>query len=199
MLKNEILNIDGKNWLVREATTEEAARNTIAHARVTGSIGSKDVLNGVTTADVVRLNDDNTEALAYGEPGGTDHSALVALANAKREMIEAGADPVRVAACLVAFGGLETPAVVELIELGGVRSLAATIADNSIERNKLDSALEQSHFRGRVRAGALAQIEAWVTSDDPIYSDAAFLREAIAKEIAGVRATIADAKAGSAA
>ena len=199
MLKNEILNIDGKNWLVREATTEEAARNAITMARASGSIASVSGENGLTLADVVRLNDDNTEALPYGEKGGTDHSALVALANAKREMIDAGADPVRVAACLVAFGGLETPAVVELIELGGVRSLAATIADNSIERNKLDSALEQSHFRGRVRAGALAQIEAWVTSDDPIYSDAAFLREAIAKEIAGVRATIADAQAGSAA
>lgn len=81
MMKDEVINVDGTNWLVREAVSEEAARNTIAHARVTGSIGGKDALNGKTTADVVRLNPDNTECLPYGEKGGTDHSELVELAN----------------------------------------------------------------------------------------------------------------------
>lgn len=79
MLKNEILNVNGTNWLVREAVSVEAANSAIAMARASGSIASVSGENGVTLADVVRLNDDGTEALPYGEKGGTDHSALVAL------------------------------------------------------------------------------------------------------------------------
>ncbi len=92
MLKNEILNVGGTNWLVREAVSEEAARNCIASARVMGSIGGKDSVNGTVTADVVRLNDDGTECLPYGEKGGTDHSKLVELAESRAALAKLRAD-----------------------------------------------------------------------------------------------------------
>ena len=160
MLKNEILNVDGTNWLVREAASEEAARNCIASARVMGSIGGKDSVNGTVTADVVRLNDDGTECLPYGEKGGTDHSKLVAMSAA--------------------------------LKAAAAESNAAA-ASLRASSDRLGVALGQSSLRNRVQAGALAQIEAWVTSDDPIYSDAAFLRQIIAKEIAEAHATITEA------
>lgn len=77
MLKNAILQVGGKNWLVREAVSEAAAQSAIAMARVTGSVGSKDYVNDQVTADVVRLHPDGRECLPYGE-FGADHSALVA-------------------------------------------------------------------------------------------------------------------------
>lgn len=97
MLKNEILNVDGKNWLVREAVSAEAARNTIASARVMGSIGGKDSATGTdgvpkVLADVVSLNDDGTECLPYGEKGSTDHSALVELAVTRAELAKSRSD-----------------------------------------------------------------------------------------------------------
>lgn len=67
-IENAILEINGQKWLVREARSEEDARNTIAEARCTGSIGQKDVLDEtriggkiVVMANVVRLNSDGTE------------------------------------------------------------------------------------------------------------------------------------------
>jgi len=149
MLKNEVLNVDGKNWLIREAVSVEHARNTIASARVMGSIGGKDSVNGVLVADVVRLNDDNTECLPYGEKGGTDHSALVDLSNAR------------------------------------------------VQADRLGRAHEQSMFRNRVYAGALAELESLgeclpgATSEEHV----AFLRSEIARITAEVRTTIAQAKA----
>jgi hypothetical protein len=152
MLKNQVLNVDGKNWLVREAVTEGVARSTIAHARVTGSIGGKDSTtdtNGVTTvlADVVRLNDDNTECLPYGEKGGTDHSALVDLANAR------------------------------------------------VQADRLGRAHEQSLFRNREYAAALACVESLATGELPCYHDAEFLRSEIMRVIGECRDNIAKAKA----
>lgn len=83
MLKNEIIEVDGTNWLVREATSHGEAMHSISMARVTGSVGSKarEHRNGVevVTADVVRLHPDGRECLPYGEKG-TDQSALLALA-----------------------------------------------------------------------------------------------------------------------
>jgi hypothetical protein len=68
-LKNEIIEVDGKQWMVREAVSREVALSEIAMARVTGSIGGKSTLTreGVTViqADVVRLNSDGTETQPY--------------------------------------------------------------------------------------------------------------------------------------
>lgn len=67
-LRNVVLDVDGTKWLVREAKSHTAAVNEIAHARVTGSVGSKTTrdetrVGGVeyVVADVHRLNDDGTE------------------------------------------------------------------------------------------------------------------------------------------
>ncbi len=63
---------DGSRWSVREAVSLKAVINAIAQARVSGSIGSKNLLDetyvggGVTVvADVVQLNSDNTERQPY--------------------------------------------------------------------------------------------------------------------------------------
>jgi hypothetical protein len=63
---------DGRRWKVREAISLKAACTAIAHARVTGSVGAKDVLNetyvggGITVlADVVQINSDGTERQPY--------------------------------------------------------------------------------------------------------------------------------------
>lgn len=65
MLTNQILQAGASKWLVRQAVSEQAARDEIAMARCMGSVGSKrvEVCNGVETvqADVVRLNDDGSE------------------------------------------------------------------------------------------------------------------------------------------
>lgn len=154
MLKNEILNVDGTNWLIREATNYDEVHNAIAAARVTGSIGGRHAErlgDGPVTvlADVVRLNDDGTECLPYGEKGGTDHSALVALAKLRADY------------------------------------------------DQLGRALNQANLRNRVYAGALAQIDAWVTAADPCYHEAEFLRTIITKEITEAHATIAEARAAA--
>ena len=73
---NKILKINDTNWLIREAVSEEAARNCIAMARVTGSVGGKDKVNDRVIADVVRLHPDGRECLPYGEKG-TDRSYLI--------------------------------------------------------------------------------------------------------------------------
>jgi hypothetical protein len=59
-LKNEILVVDGTNWLVREAVSEETALQAIGMARCMGSTGTKEVDddNGVriVRAEVKRLD-----------------------------------------------------------------------------------------------------------------------------------------------
>ena len=75
-MKNSIANLrikaSGTRWLIREATSIEAACRAIAEARVSGSIGQKDILDErlmggdlVVQADVVKLNSDNTERQPY--------------------------------------------------------------------------------------------------------------------------------------
>lgn len=63
---------DGRRWKVREAISLKAACDAIAHARVLGSIGAKDILNqtyvggGITVlADVVQINSDGSERQPY--------------------------------------------------------------------------------------------------------------------------------------
>lgn len=56
---------DGRRWKVREAVSLIAACNAITAARVSGSVGSKSTLNGVTMADVVQINTDGTERQPY--------------------------------------------------------------------------------------------------------------------------------------
>jgi len=58
-MKNEIIEVDGSKWLVKEAVSKEQALNAIAFARCTGSRGSKhtEQRNGVeqVMADVSRV------------------------------------------------------------------------------------------------------------------------------------------------
>lgn len=67
---NRIVAVGGRNWLIREAVSAEAAFNEIANARITGSVGSKTLVDetrlnngrGIwVQADVVALNEDGTE------------------------------------------------------------------------------------------------------------------------------------------
>jgi len=60
-MSNEIIEVGGCNWLVRQAKSAYHALNSIAMARCTGSVGSTEYENGVIIADVVRLNPDGTE------------------------------------------------------------------------------------------------------------------------------------------
>jgi hypothetical protein len=71
-----ILRIKGdpshRRWGVREAVSVSAAYHEIAHARVTGSIGGKSIVDrthvggGVTViSDVVQINSDGTVRLPY--------------------------------------------------------------------------------------------------------------------------------------
>ena len=63
---------DGQRWKVREAVSLNTALNCIAHAKISGSVGSKDILNetyvggGITIlADVVEIISDGTEQNPY--------------------------------------------------------------------------------------------------------------------------------------
>lgn len=72
MLKNEIIEVSGTRWLVREAVSKEAALNEVSMARVTGSVGGKSSIDEtlcgggvVVLADVVQINSDGTERKPY--------------------------------------------------------------------------------------------------------------------------------------
>lgn len=68
---------DGRRWKVREAVSLNAACDAINMARVTGSIGSKNVRTDAiigrsrnewptkVMADVIQINSDNTECQPY--------------------------------------------------------------------------------------------------------------------------------------
>lgn len=68
---------DNRRWKVREAISLQAAINCINHARVTGSVGSKDTITHYdpsipfnlqkqkVLADVVQVNSDGTERKPY--------------------------------------------------------------------------------------------------------------------------------------
>jgi len=60
-MKNEVIDVGGKRWMVREALSAFHALAAIAMARCTGSVGSTHTENGVIVADVSRLNDDGRE------------------------------------------------------------------------------------------------------------------------------------------
>jgi hypothetical protein len=67
-MQNEIIEIYGQRWKVREAATMQDALHEIAHAAVRGSIGGKTVSVRFTPdrtetvlSDVVRLNADGSE------------------------------------------------------------------------------------------------------------------------------------------
>ncbi len=67
-MKNEIIEVGGCKWLVREAASMQDAEFEIAHARVRGSIGGKTIQQGdreIVLADVVRLNADGSECRPY--------------------------------------------------------------------------------------------------------------------------------------
>lgn len=67
-IKDQVIEVDGTTWHVREAASRGHALSAIAFARVTGSVGSKETRDGtlcggqvVVLADVVQLNSDGTE------------------------------------------------------------------------------------------------------------------------------------------
>ena len=64
-MQNKMIEVTGSRWLVREARSIEDALNAISHARVTGSVGSKTIVNDEVTADVVRVNSDGSERKPY--------------------------------------------------------------------------------------------------------------------------------------
>jgi len=74
MIKNEILEVGGRRWLIKEAASKEAALDAIASARCSGSVGQKDMIDRTrcggtieTIADVVQINSDGTERHPYTE------------------------------------------------------------------------------------------------------------------------------------
>lgn len=74
-ITNEIIEVGGRRWKVREAKTREDALNAIASARCSGSVGErqthdKRLCGGAleVLADVVQINSDDTERQPYTEP-----------------------------------------------------------------------------------------------------------------------------------
>lgn len=74
-MKNEIIEVGGRSWKVREAKTREDALNAIASARCSGSVGEKVIIDKrfvgggeEVIADVVQINSDGTERQPYTEP-----------------------------------------------------------------------------------------------------------------------------------
>lgn len=73
-MKNEIIEISGRRWLVKQAVSREAALNAIASARCSGSVGQTDIVDktfiggGKTIlAEVVQINSDGSERKPYTE------------------------------------------------------------------------------------------------------------------------------------
>lgn len=71
-LENEVLEVGGRRWKVREAVTREDALDAIASARCSGSVGARQTVDKslcgggvVVLADVVQINDDGTERQPY--------------------------------------------------------------------------------------------------------------------------------------
>ena len=74
-MKDEIIEVSGQRWKVRNALSADAALNAIADARATGSVGAKHIrdetaIGGdvVVMADVVKVNSDGTECKLYSMP-----------------------------------------------------------------------------------------------------------------------------------
>ena len=70
-IKNKIITIGGRNWLIREASTMKNAEDCIFHAMATGSVGGRDIqqevdanykpTSSIILADVQSLNADGSE------------------------------------------------------------------------------------------------------------------------------------------
>lgn len=72
-MQNEIIEIGGRRWKVRQAKSREHALGAIASARVHGSTGHRDIIHregemSEVLADVVQINSDGTERQPYSEP-----------------------------------------------------------------------------------------------------------------------------------
>lgn len=72
MIQNEIIEVSGCRWKIREAVSMKEAEYAIASSRCSGAVGTKHVLNetyvggGITVlADVVQVNSDDTERKPY--------------------------------------------------------------------------------------------------------------------------------------
>lgn len=68
MIKNKIVEVGNTQWMIRQAKSMNHALDAIAEARVTGSIGVKDIVNNTAcggieevVADVVKLSHYNNE------------------------------------------------------------------------------------------------------------------------------------------
>lgn len=73
-IRNVIVRCGGRKWKIREARSFHDVEEAIATARVSGSVGSRSLLDmsfvggGLTVlADVVQINSDGTERKPYTE------------------------------------------------------------------------------------------------------------------------------------
>jgi len=57
-MKNEIMEVRGTKWLVREAVSQQAALDEIAMATVRGSVGGKTVVDDTACGGSVRVVSD---------------------------------------------------------------------------------------------------------------------------------------------
>lgn len=71
---DKIIEVGGRRWKVRQAKSIEHAMDAIVEARVSGSVGCKNVVNRTylggcveVLADVVEINSDGTERKPYTE------------------------------------------------------------------------------------------------------------------------------------
>lgn len=71
-MTNEIIEVDGARWKVREAKSRQDALDAITDARASGSVGSKTIHNQTfvgagmeVLADVVQINSDGSERQPY--------------------------------------------------------------------------------------------------------------------------------------
>ena len=51
-IKNEVVEVFGRQWLIHEAVSMDAAETEIAYAAATGSVGSRHFVDDVLIADV---------------------------------------------------------------------------------------------------------------------------------------------------
>lgn len=73
-MQNEIIEIGGRRWLVKQAVSREAALDAIASARCSGSVGQTDIEDKTFVgggkrilAEVVQINSDGSERKPYTE------------------------------------------------------------------------------------------------------------------------------------
>ena len=64
-MQNEVMEVEGQRWLVKQARSQADAMDAINMARVSGSVGSESRENDETIAHVVQINSDGTERKPY--------------------------------------------------------------------------------------------------------------------------------------